>query len=97
MAKQGVDGVKCSARLEPSPAESKCLWADRESLRLSSYGEQIATGVVVATLSFAHPPSCKQLQLMLHKLQATEGAIKNYSNVYRVNSGLYTFKSVCKN
>ena len=74
-----MGGVKCSAPLEPSPTESICLWAGRESLRLSSYGEQIAKGIVVATLSFALPPLCKQLQLMLHTLQATEGAIKNYS------------------
>ena len=76
---KGVGGVLCSAPLEPSPAESKHLSADREGLEPSSYGVWIAKGVVVAIHSFAHPPSCKQLQLMLQTLQATEGAIENYS------------------
>ena len=52
---------------------------DRESLELSPYGVQIAKGIVVAIHLCAHPPSFKQLQLMLRTLQATEGAIENYS------------------
>ena len=71
--------MQCSAPLEPSPAESKRLSADREGLEPSSYGMWIAKGIVVAMHSFVHPPSCKQLQLMLQTLQATEGAIENYS------------------
>ena len=76
---KGVGGAQCCAPLEPSPAESKCLSADRESLELSPYGVWIAKGIVVAIHSFAHPPSFKQLQLTLHMLQATEGAIENCS------------------
>ena len=71
--------MQCSAPLEPSPAESKCLSADREGLEPSSYSVWIAKGIVVATHSFAHPPSFKQLQHMLQTLQATEWAIENYS------------------
>ena len=67
----------CSSDLlEPSPAESKCLSADRESLELSPYGVWIAKGIVVAVHSFADPPSCKQVQLTLHTVQATVGAIE---------------------
>ena len=76
---KGVGGVQCSAPLEPSPAESKCLSAYRGGLEPSSYGAWIEKGIVVAMHSFAHPPSCNQLQLMLQTLQATEGAIKNCS------------------
>ena len=76
---KGVGGVQCSAPLEPSPAESKRLSADREGLEPSSYGVGIAKCIVVAMHSFAYPPSCKQLQLMLQTLQASEGAIENYS------------------
>ena len=74
-----MGGVACSALLEPSPAGSKRLSADRESLELGPYGVWIARGIVVAMPSFAYPPSCKQLQLMLQTLQATEGAIENCS------------------
>ena len=71
--------MQCFAPLEPSPAESKHLSADREGLEPSSYGVWIAEGIVVSMHSFAHPPSCKQLHLMLQTLQATEGAIEYYS------------------
>ena len=76
---KGVGGVQFSAPLERSPTESKHLSADREGLEPSSYGVWIAEGIVVAMHSFAHPPACKQLQLMLQTLQDTEGAIKYYS------------------
>ena len=75
----GVGGLQCSAPLEPSPAESKRLSADREGLEPSSYGVWIAKGIVVAMHLFAHPPSYKQLQLTPQTLQATVGAIENYS------------------
>ena len=74
-----MGGVKCSAPLKPLPAESKRLSADREGLEPNFYGVWIENGIVVAMLSFAHPPSCKQLQLMLQTLKATEGAIENCS------------------
>ena len=76
---KGVGRVQCSAPLEPSPAGSKRLSADREGLEPSSYGVWIAKGIVVAMHSFAHPPSCRQFQLMLQMLQANEGEIENYS------------------
>ena len=76
---KGVGGAQCSAPLEPSPAESKCFSADRESLELSPYGVWIANGIVVAIHSFAYPPPYKQLQLTLHTLQATEGVIEKCS------------------
>ena len=59
-----MGGVRSFTPLEPSPAESKCLRADRESLGLSSYVVQIAKGVVVAMLLFAHPSFGRQLKLM---------------------------------
>ena len=76
---KGVGGVQYSAPLEPSPAESKRLSADREGLEPSSCGVWIAKGIVVAMHWFAHPPSYRQLKLMLQTLQATEGEIENRS------------------
>ena len=88
-----MGGVQCSAPLEPLPAESKYLSANREGLEPSSYGVWIAKGIVVAMHSFAYPPSCKQLQHMLQTLQATEGVIENCSidcSGERVNRKLCT-------
>ena len=72
---KGVGGVQFSAPLEPSPAESKCPAVDRKGLEPSSYGVWIAKGIVVAIHSFAHPPSCKLLELMFHMLQSIVRAI----------------------
>ena len=65
---KGVGGVQCSAPLGPSPAESKRLLADREGLEPSTYVVWIEKGIVVSMHLFAHPPLCKQLQLMLQTL-----------------------------
>ena len=74
---KGVGGAQCSAPLEPSPTESKRLSADRQRQEPCSDSVWIGNSIVVAMHSFSHPPSCKQLQLMLQTLQATEGAIEN--------------------
>ena len=87
-----VGGLQFSAPLEPSPAESKRLSADRDGLEHSSYGVRITKGIVVAIHSFAHPPSCKQLQLILQTLEATEGAIENCS---LDRSGLRDNRKLC--
>ena len=56
MARKGVGGLQYSAPLEPSPAGSKQLSADRKSLELSFYGVKLLQGIVVATHSFTDSP-----------------------------------------